>query len=456
MTPRPVLLSPRRLSALGAAAVVLAAAACTSGGDEGDLTGTAESAELAIAPGDGAETVAPDAPITVSAENGEITDVVVEQADPEGEGEADTSMSGSLNKKKSEWSSDWTLTPGSDVTVTAVAENADGEETEAVSRFTVEPAVEGRRLEVKTDTRERQLLDGQTVGVGMPVVIDFDMPVENKDRVEAAMDVVSEKPTEGAWNWFGDKRAVFRPKEYWEPHQKVTVDLNLAGVQASDGVYGVENESIEFEVGREQLVEIDNDEHHMTVERDGEKLKEFPVSLGQNTQHTYITRSGVHLVMEKHTNYRMSNDTLGVSKDDPNYYEEVVDFAVRISDSGEFLHSAPWNGMLGEANTSHGCVNMAVSDSQWIYDESLPGDPVDIINSGREMEVDNGWGFWVRDWDTWLEESATGEPTDTGSSGTPGSPHGEPHEAGDGDGADDASGDGSDEASGQDADGGGA
>lgn len=239
MTPRSVLPSPRRLSALGAAAVVLAATACTSGGgDEGDLTGAAEAAELAIAPGDGAETVAPDAPVTVSAENGEITDVVVEQTAPEGEAEADTSMTGSLNKEKSEWNSDWTLTPGSDVTVTAVAENAEGEETEAVSRFTVEPAVDGQRLEVKTDTRERQLLDGQTVGVGMPVVIDFDMPVENKDRVEAAMDVVSEKPTEGAWNWFGDKRAVFRPKEYWEPHQKVTVDLNLAGCRPPTGCTG--------------------------------------------------------------------------------------------------------------------------------------------------------------------------------------------------------------------------
>ncbi|WP_017539817.1 L,D-transpeptidase [Nocardiopsis halophila] len=433
MTPRPALLSTRRLPALGVAAAVFAATACT-GGDEGDLTGAAEAAEVAIAPEDGTGTVAPDAPVTVDAENGEITDVVVEQAAPEGEGEPDTSMTGSLDEDKASWTSDWTLTPGTDVTVTAVAENADGEETEAVSRFSVEPAVEGKRLEVKTDTRARNLLDGQTVGVGMPIVIDFDMPVENKDRVEAAMDVVSEKPAQGAWNWFGDKRAVFRTEEYWEPDQKVTVDLNLAGVQASDGVYGIENSSIEFEVGREQLVEIDNDAHHMTVERDGEKLKEFPVSLGQNTQHSYITRSGVHLVMEKHTNYRMSNDTLGVSPEDPNYYEEVVDYAVRISDSGEFLHSAPWNGMLGEANTSHGCVNMAVSDSKWIYDESLPGDPIDVVNSGREMEVDNGWGFWVRGWDEWVEGSALGEPTSTESSGTPGSPHAAPEESGKKDG----------------------
>ncbi|GAB3477730.1 L,D-transpeptidase [Nocardiopsis coralliicola] len=422
MTPRSFPSPAIRRGAIGAAAVVLLASGC-SGGEEGDLTGAAEKAEVSISPADGSTKVPFGAPITVAAENGEITDVVVEQSAPDGEGEADTSLTGSLSKDKATWTSDWTLTPGSDVTVTAIAENSDGEGTEAVSTFAAEEAADGPRLEVKTDTRERQLITDSKVGVGMPIVVDFDMPVENKAEVESAIDVVSEKPAQGAWNWFGDKRAVFRTEEYWEPDQKVTVDLNLAGVEASDGVYGMKNSEFSFEVGREQLTEVDNEEHTMTVQRDGEQVKEFPVSLGQNTQQDWVTRSGVHLTMDKHTNYRMSNDTMGVSKDDPTYYEEIVDHAVRISDSGEFLHSAPWNGQLGEANTSHGCINMDSADAKWFYDESLPGDPVDVVNSGRPMEVDNGWGFWVEDWDKWLEGSALGEPTDTTEAGTPGSPH---------------------------------
>ncbi|WP_415840945.1 L,D-transpeptidase, partial [Nocardiopsis rhodophaea] len=183
-------------------------------------------------------------------------------------------------------------------------------------------------------------------------------PVQNKARVEAAMEVTSDKPATGAWNWFGDKKAVFRPGEYWQPHQKVTVDLHLAGVQAAPGVYGVQDHRIEFEVGREQITEVEEDAHSMTVERDGEKVKDFPVSLGMVTTRKYTTTAGAHLVMSRERNVELTNGTLGVSKDDPRYYSEIADYAMRISWSGEYLHSAPWNPRVGEANTSHGCINM--------------------------------------------------------------------------------------------------
>ncbi|WP_398694625.1 L,D-transpeptidase [Streptomonospora wellingtoniae] len=412
---------PRRTTAAlcaAAAAVLMAASACSTG--EGDLANeepTAAAADVAITPEDGGSEVRTDSPIVVSADKGKITDVQVEQK-LSGE-ESDDSMTGAYNEGKTEWVSDWTMHPGSDVVVTAVAENSEGESTEFISEFSTTEAVEGQRLEVKSINVE----PGSTVGVGMPVIVGFDMPVENKAQVEAAMEVRSEKPAEGAWNWFGDKQAVFRPKEYWEPHQKVTVNLNLAGVSASEGVLGVENRQLEFEVGRSQISSIDEDSHQMVVERDGETIKEFPVSLGMATQRKYTTTSGTHLTMAFHTDYRMSNDTLGVSKDDPSYYEEFVAYAVRISNSGEFLHTADWNYQLGEANTSHGCVNMSVSDSQWFYEESLRGDPVDVTGTDRELEVDNGWGYWQRSADEWISQSATGEADDTSEAGTPGSPH---------------------------------
>ncbi|GAA2030317.1 hypothetical protein GCM10009800_14540 [Nocardiopsis rhodophaea] len=112
-----------------------------------------------------------------------------------------------------------------------------------------------------------------------------------------------------------------------------------------------------------------------------------------------------------------------MSKDDPNYYSEIADYAMRISWSGEYLHSAPWNPRVGEANTSHGCINMTVADSKWYYDNSLVGDPVVITGTDRELEVDNGWGYWQRPWKEWLDNSALGEADDTGKAGTPGSPH---------------------------------
>ncbi|MDA0566551.1 Ig-like domain-containing protein [Streptomonospora sp. S1-112] len=406
-------------AALGVAAVVLlAASACSTG--EGDLANeepSAPQAEVTITPEDGASEIRPDTPIVVSATDGTITDVQVEQSVAEGQG--DSGMTGTLNKDKTEWVSDWTLKPGSEVTVTAVAENEAGEETEVISDFTTKPAVEGQRLEVVSVTPAAD----EEVGVGMPIIVDFDLPVENKAQVEAAMEVTSEKPAQGAWNWVSDQQAVFRPEKYWEPDQRIDVNLHLAGVAASEGVYGVENREFSFRVGREQITTIDEDEHHMVVERDGEVVKEFPVSLGMATTEKYTTTSGTHITMEFQTNYRMSNDTLGVSPDSPEYYEEFVAYAVRISNSGEFLHTADWNYQLGEANTSHGCVNMSTADSQWYYENSLLGDPVDITGTTRELEWNNGWGFWQRSWDDWVANSATGEADDTAEPGTPGSPH---------------------------------
>ncbi|GAB3446002.1 Ig-like domain-containing protein [Streptomonospora sediminis] len=412
--------SPLRLKAtLGAAAasLLMAASACsTSEGDLANEEPTVAQAEVTITPEDGGSKVRPDSPIVVSADKGKITDVQVKQSLPEDK--TDDGLTGTYNDDKTEWSSDSTMHPGSDVTVTAVAENSEGKSTEVISEFSTAPPVEGKRLEIESVNIEPD----STVGVGMPVVVDFDMPVKNKAQVEAAMEVTSEKPAKGAWNWMTDKQAVFRTMEYWEPNQQVTVDLNLAGVAASDGVWGIENRSIDFEIGRSQITTIDEDSHQMVVERDGEQVKEFPVSLGNASQRKYTTTSGTHLTMAFHQDYRMSNDTMGVSKDDPSYYEEFVAYAVRISNSGEFLHTADWNYQLGEANTSHGCINMSTGDSRWFYENSLRGDPVDITGTDRPLEVDNGYGYWQRDADEWIDKSATGEADDTSEAGTPGSP----------------------------------
>ncbi|MEE2046685.1 Ig-like domain-containing protein, partial [Nocardiopsis tropica] len=243
---------------IGLAALALVATACTSGeaetqGNSPDADG-AEAAELVITPEDGAQEVAPNSPVTVTAENGVITDVAVEQvvmneaAADEGEEDPDLyAMTGTLNEEGTEWVSDWNLRPGSEIVVTATAENDAGETTELVQEFTTLDAVAGQRLELESNVPS----SGDTVGVGMPIVINFDLPVTNKAQVENSMEVVSEQEVAGAWNWVNDKTAQFRPEEYWDPYQQVSVDLRLAGVEASEGVYGVRNHRIDFEIGRE-------------------------------------------------------------------------------------------------------------------------------------------------------------------------------------------------------------
>ncbi|KOX16293.1 Ig-like domain-containing protein [Nocardiopsis sp. NRRL B-16309] len=380
---------------------------------------TPEPVTVRVTPEDGASDVRPDLPVVVEAEGGTLTEVRVSTAGFEGTG-ADE-MTGSLNEDETEWTSDWTLVPGADITVTAAAESDDGERTEVTHEFSTLAATPGRRLELKSNFP----ISGQTVGVGMPVIVEFDLPVQNKASVESALEVLSDKPVRGAWNWFGDRTAVFRPQEYWEPDQDVSVNLRLAGVQASDGVYGIENHRLDFTVGRSQTSTIDSDTKRMTVERGGEQVQDFPTSIGRADVERYTTTSGVHLTMEKYENLVMDSSTVGVPVDSPEGYEIEVQYAVRFSDSGEFTHAAPWNDQLGEANLSHGCPNLATADARWFYENSLMGDPLIVTGTDRELDVDNGWGYWQRSWDAWLAESATGVADDTGEPGTPGSPHGE-------------------------------
>ncbi|WP_068693104.1 L,D-transpeptidase [Thermobifida halotolerans] len=407
-----------------AGGLLLTAAGCSSEpeGNSG-ATPTADPVDVVVTPDDGAAEVRPDLPVTVEVSGGTITEVEVERTDLDESAEPpeeSDAVTGTLNEEGTEWVSDWTLPPGGDFTVRAVVEDQAGEATEVTSSFSTLEAVEGRRLELESNFP----VSGDVVGVGMPIIVNFDLPVQNKAAVEAAMEVVSDKPAQGAWNWFGDRTAVFRTEEYWEPYQEVTVNMRLAGVQASEGVYGIENYQLNFEVGRSQISEIDNDTHRMVVTRDGEQIQDFPISNGDGSTRAYTTTTGVHLTMLKFESMVMDSATVGVPEGHPDYYRLDVDYAVQISSSGEFTHAAPWNTDLGVANRSHGCTNMSTEDARWFYENSYMGDPVIITGTDRELEVDNGWGYWQRSWDEWLSHSTLGEADRTDEPGSPGSPHG--------------------------------
>ncbi|NKY96105.1 L,D-transpeptidase [Nocardiopsis alborubida] len=419
---------------IGLAALALAATACTSGEAETQSGGTeaagADPAELVITPENGAEEVAPNSPVRVTAESGVITDVQVEQvvtteAAVEGGSESEDpdlyAMTGTLNGDATEWVSDWNLRPGAEIVVTATAENDAGEETEVVQEFTTLEAVAGQRLELASNYP----VSGDTVGVGMPIVINFDLPVTNKAQVENSMEVVSEQEIQGAWNWTNDSTAVFRPEEYWEPYQAVSVDLHLAGVEASEGVYGVSNHRIDFEIGRELIATMHVPDHEMVITVDGEHERTIEVSNGKANRRFDTTSSGTHVLMERYEQITMDSSTVGIPEDSPGAYNVDVQYAVRTSNSGEFVHEASYNGSIGSANTSNGCTNLRMDDARWFFENTLMGDILDTTGTDREFEWDNGWGFWQKSWDEWLAESATGEPQVTDGSGTPGSVHGE-------------------------------
>ncbi|SHJ46566.1 Lipoprotein-anchoring transpeptidase ErfK/SrfK [Nocardiopsis flavescens] len=418
--------SALRRCGIALAALALAATACTpseEGGAPGGDTAS-QDAVITIAPETGAEAVAPDTPVTVTAEQGTLTGVTVDQVVPDQpEDQASPfEMTGTLSEDGTSWVADWSLAPGAAVTVTATADNAEGGgTTELVHEFTTADAVEGQRLELSHNFPT----SGETVGVGMPITIGFDLPVTEKAAVESALKVVSEQGVAGSWRWLDDKTAVFRPETYWEPYQEVSVEMHLAGVRAAEGVYGVRDHRLTFEVGRELRLNMNVPDHEMVVTVDGEETRTIPVSNGDGTSNFSTTSSGTHVLMERHEKLLMDSDTVELPAGRDGYSTEVQ-YAVRTSNSGEFLHEASYNSNIGSANTSNGCTNMRMDDAKWIFENTLMGDVLDTTGTDRVKEWHNGWGYWQLSWDEWLAESATGEPQVTDGSNPPGSPFGQP------------------------------
>ena len=248
---------------------------------------------------------------------------------------------------------------------------------------------------------------GQTVGVGQPIIVKLSAPASDgkaRAAVERALTVRSDKPgATGSWSWLDANTLHYRPREFWPAHAEVTVRMRLDGVHVSPGVWGTADKRVSFRTGALQLVLVDNATHQMTVTRDGKVVRTVPVSLGKDG---HETRSGIKVVMEKHKTFHMDSATVGVT-DGPDAYALDVPFALRLTNSGEFIHGAPWNAQIGFANASHGCTNVRVDDAEWLFDNLQIGDPVTTVGTGVPMEATNGWGGdWDMSWSDWTARSA--------------------------------------------------
>lgn len=237
------------------------------------------------------------------------------------------------------------------------------------------------------------------VGIIPRVVFSQEIPKASRASVVEQLSVTtSPRPVAGAWRWESGDTVAYRPRGFWPARTKITVRgaLERLPVQMSDHYHwGAADISSSLRVARSMLVTIDSKSKSGSVRLDGKVARTFPVSLGKPG---YLTRSGIKTLTEKYRLRRMTN--LGVTDDE--VYDLQVPYAMRITDSGEFLHAAPWNSRIGDAHTSHGCSNLETEDAQWIYDRMLPGDPVITTGTGRPMETWNGpgaaWNVPARQW----------------------------------------------------------
>ncbi len=375
--------------------------ACSTVGDRADTMALkAPEASVTVLPLDKAAQVPTDQPVVVAVQGGTLRSVTVR-----GKGGA---LRGTLSGDRTRWRSTGTASPGTTYTVTSVAANPEGKQTKRTTTFATAKAVTSFDVERITPNKYDT---GLTVGVGMPVMITFDQPITDRVAVERNLTVRTSKPVEGAWHWFDDRHLDFRPKKYWPARTKVRVEARLAGVHAGKGMYGKRNLALDFKIGRSQITRGTTQGHGLTVRRDGKQIREMPMSAGQGGQWKYYTTSGIHLAMSREPVTIMTSP--GIGPGSAGYYRLTVYNTVRISNSGEYVHSAPWSvGSQGYANVSHGCVNISPANAAWFIENTLIGDPIIITGSPRKLEPTNGWGHWQESWKEWLKwSSLKGGPT---------------------------------------------
>lgn len=252
--------------------------------------------------------------------------------------------------------------------------------------------------------------DGAVFGVGMPVILYFTpAPTDSTEFTKAVTVTVNGAPANGKWYWekpYADQpiQAHYRAQNPWPAHATIEVKLPIGGLSAGKGLsYDGALSSVTFQTGDTHVTTVNAPGHSMIVQSNGTTVKTIPVSLGKATTPTY---NGTKLVMQK------GEDTPGTQVLRPNGavrmvgpgYDELVDWSVRVTASGEYIHAAPWNSHIGQVSTSNGCTNLSTEDAKWYYAFSLVGDMVRYVGTdGPLMPSWDGLGDWNVPWGTWAQ-----------------------------------------------------
>ncbi|WP_305092546.1 Ig-like domain-containing protein [Prescottella sp. R16] len=382
-----------RLSVVVAALLgTLLLAGCTiATGGAADVAPAASEPVAAVteSPASGSRGVNPAAPISVTVAQGTLQDAALTNA-------AGKAVQGQLSPDRTSYTITEPLGWDATYTWSGTAVGVDGTPVPITGSFTT--LAPDTRTSVRTN-----IADGQVVGIAAPIILQFDGPIADKAAVEKALTVTTDPPTIGSWAWLPDDngaRAHWRPAAYWAPGTTVHVDAKLYGLDFGGGAYGASDLSLNFSIGRSQIVKANAPSHRMQVVRDGATIMDIPVSYGEGNENRNVTRSGVHIVTEKHEDFLMSN---------PPYYENVRErWAVRISNNGEFIHANPLTvGVQGASNVTNGCINLSLSDAQEYFGTALYGDPVEVTGTRIDLSSADGDVYdWVIDWPTWQSMSA--------------------------------------------------
>ncbi len=341
---------------------------------------------------DGAGSVAVDKVVKVSVTGGRLETVAVTSKKGRVPGRLDTAAAS--------WTASKLLEPGTRYTIVAQAVGGDGTPKTTTTHFRT------RALTLDQQTYPSiSPLAGQTVGVGMPVIVTFDKPVTNRASIERHLAVTSVPAQVGSWYWISDTEVHWRPRTYWKAHSVVTVHADINSVPAGRGIFGQVSRKITFKIGAKHVYKVNMKTDQMRVMDDGKLVRTIPVTTGKPG---FTTRSGIKVITQKYATKEMNSETIGIGKQNSEYYDlKDVQWAMRMTFSGEFLHAAPWSvADQGRDNVSHGCTGMSTANADWLYHHTIVGDVVDETGTDRPMELTNGWGDWNLSWAAYQKGSA--------------------------------------------------
>ncbi len=324
-----------------------------------------------------------------------------------------TPLDGHIEADGVTWVSEDLATPGASYDVSATVRPPDGDG-QTLTGLLVVAAVPANSVLSYGITP----LTGWTVGVNAPIVIRFRKPVEDRAAVERALSVSSSTPVTGVWHWVGSQEVHFRTEAPWPVHTKVRLVAALQGIRAGVSLFGTTDTTVDFSIGDAHLTRVDGVKHTLTVYVNGKAKSVYPTSLGRPQ---FQTRTGNYIVLAKQPTRRMTSCNADITcvKSDPNFYDLTVNWDVRLTYSGTFIHSAPWSVRAqGSENVSHGCVNLSPANAQAYYELSRYGDLVTVTGTARTPEDliragDPGMTDWNSSWADYVEGSALGGPVTT-------------------------------------------
>jgi lipoprotein-anchoring transpeptidase ErfK/SrfK len=359
--------------------------------------GQATAVSLSVTPGTGKKGVPVSAEIGFKVSGGKVTTVSLK--DDKGK-----AVAGALREDGSAWVPAKTLKTSKvyEASVTAVSD-AGASKTETTKFTTMGKAG-------KETGTGLYLFDDHTYGVAMPIVVEFNPGIKKKDRaaVQKRLFVKSEPAQPGTWSWTSSgTQAYYRPPKFWQTGTKLTVRSAVGGLPTGGGRYGDQDRSASAKIGRSFVMKVDNKTKKMTVVQDGKTVRTMPVSLGAPKN---PSSSGTMVVMEK-----MAATVFDTMDELPagEGYRTNIEFAQRLTWSGQYIHSAPWSvGSQGHRNVSHGCVNVSPSNARWLFDKTLIGDPVTVRGTGDKLVYGNGWTPWDLSWKEFVKGSALPVPAE--------------------------------------------